>query len=338
MTYKIMKIAVHGDKFGERGDAEMEITFSIDVDHKVYQYALEMISNADYEESKKWRGVGEVVIRVNANIRDHTFNLIDNRLVYSPRITFSSAPVEEWEILTMEQLEERIRKFNDDVMAAIPTATIIARKAQELRDAGFEANIRYDKNKKNWEVQIYLSQTLNGQLLDMTYCDNASPIAEGKTYTVSLEELQKIDSAWMMVKISEIAAIINEKSIRQAAKKLMLEKFGEKFVLTHLQGGEVTRYHDVKDGVVIRSKFDWEKTHAVNFSNGYELMEKVKALNVEELCTEFRYEEAMALAAEKRAAGLRKDDEKKKKERKAEKLARDKLAAQWAALKTQRRN
>jgi len=339
-NYTITKVETMGNKFGDKGDAQVVIHFSLpNVTAESYVYALQMLSMT----TPAWHRRDDGGVRILPNFNHPE----DNTLVYNPRIGYTYTDPSEWEIESIEKLTEQIAEFATKVEEALPKTGVAVVVKRMLDGIGFSHNsvgwrssdakvTDGVETKGMWRVEVNLRQpsyySISSEwptILDRThYCESESVDAD-RSFRLTTEEFSKLNLAWAEALYKELADEVNERSIRRAAYRKLVEKGNTKQLKVTNDTG---RFPEDSDTSVMLSTYRSKSKHIINFNNGYELMQKVTDLNIDAVSEAIGNDAAIAAEAAQRTAQLAVDADQRAAKKKAERNGKKKLEAQWAEV------
>jgi len=335
VNYIITKAETIGNKFGSKGDAQVVIHFSIpNATSENYTYALQMLKMT----TPSWRGAEREGVSILPN-PGHPEN---NKLIYNPRIDYTYNDPEEWEMESMEKLIEQIAEFASKVEEVLPKTGVAVVVKRMLNGIGFSSNsidwrvVDGATTKGVWRIEVSLRQPgyrYNCDewpaMLDRTHYSESENVAVGRSFRFTTEEFSKLNLAWAEALYKELAGEVNEISIRYAAYRKLNEKAQTKQLKVTNETGRFVEKTDTK---VMLSTYRSKSTHIINFTNGYELMQKVTDLDIDAVSRAIGNDAAIAAEAAQRTAQLAVDADQRAAKKKAERDGKKKLEAQWVEM------
>lgn len=342
-NYIITKAETRGSKFGDKGDAQVVIHFSLpNVTAESYVYALQMLNMS----TPAWHMRDNSGIRIFPRLQ----NPGDNTLIYNPRIGYTYTDPEEWEIESMEKLIEQIAEFASKVEEALPKTGVAVVVKRMLDGIGFSTNsidwragdskVTYGVETDGiWRINVSLRQPSYSDgkwaaMLDRTHYMQSENVDVDRSFRFTTEEFSKLNIAWAEALYKELADEVNEKSIRRAAYRKLNDKAQTKQL--KITNGNRQIPED-SDTLIMLSTWRTKQSYTISFTNGYELMEKVTDLDIDAVSEAIGNDAAIAAEAAQRVAQLAVDADQRAATRKAERDAKKKLEAQWAELQKKAR-
>ena len=328
MTYTITKVETRGNKFGEKGDAEVSIHFKLpNVPEENQRFALMLLRDED--------GNTPVGISYDIQRQDKGIIMTQDCLTYRPRFSFADTDPSTWKMKTLNDLLEIIRDYSEKMESVVARTTTPVMVEKLINNPNLSSHsLEWIPQRKVWCIHLALRQPSEWEankawptLLDRTYYDPTRRIEVERDLEFTEEELSQLNIEWLNSVITEMAAEVNEEAMRNVA----MNKLTEKLKTKELQCTDI-RYMSLNVHELEIWSSHVEDKRKMTWLNTTDLLSQVEALNVEQLADEMHQNIALAKQEVLRLVKLTAERDERQAKRMAEKEAKEKLAASWAEI------